>query len=97
MDGWRAVAIMMVILGHFMLTLEPGSIIHTILKLTAIGGLGVKIFFVLSGFLITTLLIKEKIKYTRINLKKFFIRRVLRIIPVLYLYLIVIFFVNHFF
>ena len=96
LDGWRAVAIMMVILGHFMLTLEQGSVIHTILKLTAIGILGVKIFFVLSGFLITTLLIKEKIKYGRLDLKNFFIRRALRIIPVLYLYIIVVFLVNHF-
>ena len=96
LDGWRAVAIMMVILGHFMLKLEQGSVIHTILKLTAIGILGVKIFFVLSGFLITTLLIKEKIKYGRLDLKNFFIRRALRIIPVLYLYIIVVFLVNHF-
>ncbi|WP_421944652.1 acyltransferase family protein [Pedobacter sp.] len=97
LDGWRAVAILMVIFGHFMLTLEKGSIIHTFLKLVAIGDIGVKIFFVLSGFLITTLLIKEKIKYDRINLKNFFIRRALRIIPVFYLYLIVVFLVNHFF
>ncbi|WP_316736077.1 acyltransferase [Pedobacter aquatilis] len=97
LDGWRAVAIMMVILGHFMLTLEKGGAIHTILKLTAIGNLGVKIFFVLSGFLITTLLIKEKIKYANINLKNFFIRRALRIIPVLYLYLIAVFLVNYLF
>lgn len=84
-------------MGHFMLTLEKGTIVHTILKLTAIGVLGVKVFFVLSGFLITTLLIKEKIKHGKINIKNFFIRRALRIVPVLYLYFIVIYIVNHFF
>jgi len=97
LDGWRAVAIIMVVQAHFMLTLEKGTVIHTILKFTTIGILGVKIFFVLSGFLITTLLIKEKIKFGQINLKKFFIRRGLRIVPVLYIYLISVFFINEIF
>ncbi|HMC86217.1 MAG TPA: acyltransferase family protein, partial [Chitinophagaceae bacterium] len=56
--------------------------------------LGVKLFFVISGFLITTLLIKEKIKTNTINLKKFYIRRFLRIFPVFYLFLIVIIVLN---
>jgi len=94
LDGWRAVAIMMVILGHLMLTLQKGTLLHSILRLTVFGSLGVKIFFVLSGFLITTLLIKEKIKFSEVNIKNFFIRRSLRIVPVLYLYIVVIYLIN---
>jgi peptidoglycan/LPS O-acetylase OafA/YrhL len=42
----------------------------------------VVLFFVLSGFLITTLLLKEKEKYNKIDFKKFYFRRILRIWPV---------------
>lgn len=44
----------------------------------------VVLFFVLSGFLITTLLLKEKEKYNKIDFKKFYLRRILRIWPVYY-------------
>ena len=52
------------------------------------GKLGVDIFFVLSGFLITTLLLKEKISSSKISLKNFYIRRAFRILPLAYLYII---------
>lgn len=55
---------------------------------------GVHIFFVLSGFLITTLLLKEKIEQGYISLKYFYIRRILRILPVAYLFLIVLILLN---
>lgn len=48
------------------------------------GNLGVNFFFVLSGFLITYLLIQEKRTNGQINLKKFWMRRVLRIWPLFY-------------
>jgi peptidoglycan/LPS O-acetylase OafA/YrhL len=51
----------------------------------------------LSGFLITTLLIKEYIRHRNINIKNFFIKRALRIFPVFYLYLIAVFLINKFF
>jgi peptidoglycan/LPS O-acetylase OafA/YrhL len=54
------------------------------------GRIGVDIFFVISGFLITTLLLKEKIKSGKISLKHFYARRILRIVPVVYLYLAVL-------
>ena len=56
--------------------------------------MGVHIFFILSGFLITTLLLKEKVNTGRISLKKFYIRRALRILPVLYLFLLVLIALN---
>lgn len=53
------------------------------------GALGVNLFFVLSGFLITYLLINEKDKYLKIRIKNFYIRRVLRIWPLYFLMLII--------
>ncbi|NQX02610.1 acyltransferase [bacterium] len=51
---------------------------------------GVRLFFALSGFLITSLLLKEQQQYGRIDLKRFFIRRSIRIFPALYLFIFVV-------
>ncbi|MFH0864685.1 MAG: acyltransferase [Bacteroidota bacterium] len=48
-------------------------------------GFGVDMFFMISGFLITYLLMKEKISFGKIDFKKFYIRRILRIWPLYYL------------
>lgn len=50
------------------------------------GGVGVLMFFVLSGFLITWLLLKEDAKYGDISLRDFYVRRTLRIFPAFYFY-----------
>ena len=52
--------------------------------------LGVEFFFVISGFLITTLLLKEQAETKTISLRNFYIRRLFRIVPVAYLYLIIV-------
>jgi len=72
----------MVLLGHFVMSYKvfPGISYP-------LAGLGVEFFFVISGFLITTLLLKEKVRMGTISLKDFYIRRFFRIIPVAYLYL----------
>ncbi|MBS1636899.1 MAG: acyltransferase [Bacteroidetes bacterium] len=57
------------------------------------GNLGVNFFFVLSGFLITYLLIEEKKLNGQIDIKKFWIRRILRIWPLFYLCVIIGFFI----
>ncbi len=85
LDGLRGIAVILVIIFH---------ISKSYSSLPLLGTVGVNIFFVLSGFLITTLLLKEKIKYGYISLKNFYIRRGLRIIPVIYLFLIVLFVLN---
>jgi peptidoglycan/LPS O-acetylase OafA/YrhL len=59
-------------------------------KLLERGFLGVDMFFVLSGFLIVTLLLRERDRSGRINLKNFYVRRTLRIFPIYYLQLLVI-------
>lgn len=55
------------------------------------GGIGVSFFFVLSGFLITYLLLAEKIAKQQINVRRFFVRRSLRIWPLFYLMVILAF------
>ncbi len=73
LDGMRALAVFLVIFFHFGINGVPG-------------GLGVLGFFVLSGFLITWLLLKENQMHGRISLKNFYMRRVLRIFPAFYVY-----------
>ena len=72
LDGIRAISFFLVFFSHAGL----GGIVP--------GGFGVSIFFLLSGFLITTLLRMEFAKYHRISLRGFYLRRVLRILPPLY-------------
>jgi peptidoglycan/LPS O-acetylase OafA/YrhL len=84
LDGLRGVAIIMVVFFH--LHLFWNAFYFAIFN----GELGVLIFFVLSGFLITTLCIKEKVVTKNISLKNFYIRRFLRIVPVAYLFLFVL-------
>ncbi|MDB5143949.1 MAG: hypothetical protein JWQ66_2662 [Mucilaginibacter sp.] len=91
LDGLRGIAILMVVLSHLRLSTSFAYI------LVFNGGLGVLIFFVLSGFLITGLCLKEKVITGNISLKNFYIRRVLRIFPVAYLYLLVIIIMNYVF
>lgn len=77
-DGLRALAIIAVLCVHAGV---PGF---------SLGWLGVDLFFVLSGFLITTLLLTEKIKKGKVNLLKFMGRRILRLFPAYYLYILFI-------
>lgn len=58
-----------------------------------VGRLGVNLFFVLSGFLITSLLLKEKDCQGKINFKAFYQRRILRIWPLYFLILLIGFFI----
>jgi peptidoglycan/LPS O-acetylase OafA/YrhL len=74
LDGLRAISIAMVIWHHT----APQTVSRGLLHL---GSEGVTLFFAISGFLITTLLVREQDRYTRISLKAFFIRRSLRIVP----------------
>jgi len=76
LDGVRAVAVLFVMAGH--------------LNLAYAGGLGVDIFFVLSGYLITAILVVEFAVNARIDLKKFYARRALRILPAVILLLLVL-------
>ena len=86
LDGLRALAIGLVLLCHF--TDYPDLARLASMILGRYGHAGVRIFFVISGFLITTLLLQERNRFGRIDVKKFYVRRAYRILPVAYLYMI---------
>lgn len=89
LDGLRAISIIAVTLAHWLPEVgTPLSESWNWVKL--LGAPGVNIFFVISGFLITNLLLKELQKTGRISLSGFYIRRSLRIIPA-YLFMLGIF------
>lgn len=69
LDGLRGIAVAAVVLYHAFPDRLPG------------GFLGVDVFFVLSGFLITSLLLRERTATGRVSLKRFWLRRVRRILP----------------
>lgn len=91
MDGWRALSIFLVLGGHSAAT--QGFPIHLdpLFKWIFDSELGVRFFFVISGFLITWLLVNERNKYGYIDLKLFYVRRALRIWPVYYTFLLTLF------
>jgi peptidoglycan/LPS O-acetylase OafA/YrhL len=75
LDGLRAVSILLVLTAH---TTDPlFGPLH--------GAVGVTVFFVISGYLITTLLLREEERRGAANIKAFYIRRAFRILPLYYL------------
>ncbi|WP_317899509.1 acyltransferase family protein [Aurantibacillus circumpalustris] len=100
LDGVRGLAFLAVFLYHVFgyMNYDAGNGIENffIQNIFLVGNLGVNLFFVLSGFLITYLLLKEKEIKGKINIKHFYMRRVLRIWPLFYLVLIIGFFVYPF-
>lgn len=96
LNGIRTIAAMGVIISHINLSLSKFKVTSISLfgwnkegkqKGWVLGEHGVTMFFVLSGFLITYLLLKEYQKTKTIKIKDFYIRRILRIWPLYYLYI----------
>ncbi len=89
LDGLRAIAVLLVVLFHARLTklgLPRDNPTDEIVK----GGfIGVDLFFVLSGFLITALLLREQAERAKVRIGHFYGRRLLRLLPALYLVLLV--------
>jgi peptidoglycan/LPS O-acetylase OafA/YrhL len=77
LNGIRALAVILVILHHLGVTNWD------------LGSIGVIWFFVLSGFLITWLLLKEHARYGQVSLRNFYIRRALRLLPAFYAFFVV--------
>jgi peptidoglycan/LPS O-acetylase OafA/YrhL len=83
LDGIRGIAFLLVFVSHAGL----GAVVP--------GGLGVTVFFFLSGYLITTLLRIEGQRNGTVSLRKFYIRRARRILPPMYVTLVLAYFLGH--
>ncbi|MES2828483.1 MAG: acyltransferase [Bacteroidota bacterium] len=96
LNGLRAISILMVIFSHFHMHgfLSQNPILKSISTICFNGPLGVHIFFTISGYLITTLLIREETHLGKISLKSFYFRRTVRIFPAYYFLLLVYFFLS---
>lgn len=97
LNSLRLIAAVLVILGHAKEHLLKLNIIwHSEAPVLRQAGSAVKFFFVLSGFLLTMIAIREIEKYGKIDLKSFYLRRILRIFPLYYLVLITYTVINAF-
>ncbi len=87
LDGVRALSVLLVILLHTLLRNSLYQNIPFAYRLVGNGSLGVFMFFVISGYLITTLIWRELERTNSISLKSFYVRRAFRILPPLYVYI----------
>ncbi len=90
LDGWRCLSILLVLISHSKLTPGYPKSATKWVRWIPDGGFGVEFFFVISGFLITFLLIKEFKNNGTISLKGFYKRRAFRIVPAYAVFLFVI-------
>lgn len=99
LNGIRFIAALIVIIHHieqFKSIFGLKSLWETSQVIQSIGKLGVILFFTLSGFLITYLLLVEEKEKSTVNIKQFYMRRILRIWPLYFLIFFLAFFVlNH--
>ncbi|WP_179197781.1 acyltransferase family protein [Hymenobacter crusticola] len=86
LNGLRAISIFMVIGYHFnqYRACPDSKVVKYVSALVFNGPLGVGVFFIVSGFLITTLLLNEENRFGSISLEGFYIRRIVRIFPAYY-------------
>lgn len=97
LDGLRFIAFLCIFFSHSFYSESPevlnSAIYHTVRYLSKNGILGVNLFFVLSGFLITYLLLDERKKTGKIHIGSFYMRRILRIWPLYYAIVILGFYI----
>jgi len=85
LDGLRAISISLVVAGHWAELRYHSDVAG------AFANLGVRIFFIISGYLITTLLLKEYEKTSTIGLREFYVRRAYRILPAAIVFMVPVF------
>lgn len=81
----RAVSILLVVVGHWAELRYHSDVAG------AFANLGVRIFFIISGYLITTLLLKEHARTSTIPLREFYVRRAYRILPAAIVFMVPVF------
>jgi peptidoglycan/LPS O-acetylase OafA/YrhL len=81
LDGFRGVAVLLVVVHHL-----PVAMPWLFHRATKGGGFGVDAFFVLSGFLITAILLRDQAKGGRVRFRAFYRRRALRLLPALFVF-----------
>lgn len=93
LNGLRAIAALSIVISHtdFLPGITDFGLNRIFCFAIPMGAFAVTMFFVISGFLITYLLINEVAKQQDVSIKKFYMRRILRIWPLYYLFLIVSF------
>ena len=84
LDGFRGFAVLLIVLHH--LVVASPWLFH---RVTKGGGFGVDAFFVLSGFLITAILLRDQAKSGRVRFGAFYRRRAMRLLPALFAFLLV--------
>jgi peptidoglycan/LPS O-acetylase OafA/YrhL len=84
LDGLRAISIALVLVGHLSAT---RGFVRLDLGIGDYAHLGVVVFFVISGFLITRLMLSERAKSGHVSLKLFYARRALRLFPATYAFI----------
>jgi peptidoglycan/LPS O-acetylase OafA/YrhL len=87
LDGWRAFSIALVLVGHSTRAAGFPAEWLPAFNWLSFGGFGVRTFFVISGFLITWLMLREEHHRGGISLRRFYARRALRILPVYFAFL----------
>ncbi len=85
LDGLRAISIALVVIGHWAELRFHSDVAG------AFANLGVRIFFIISGYLITTLLLSEQERTLTIKLREFYVRRAYRILPAALAFMIPVF------
>jgi peptidoglycan/LPS O-acetylase OafA/YrhL len=85
LDGLRAISISLVLVGHWAELRYHSDVAG------AFANLGVRIFFIISGYLITTLLLKEHAKTSTLQLREFYVRRAYRILPAAFVFMLPVF------
>ncbi|MBK6512764.1 MAG: acyltransferase [Polyangiaceae bacterium] len=87
LDGLRAVSILMVMASHAAGTQLVGGSLVPLGAAHQWGKVGVRVFFVISGFLITKLMLDEEVRHGSVSIKAFYVRRAYRILPAYAVYL----------
>jgi peptidoglycan/LPS O-acetylase OafA/YrhL len=90
LDGWRAIAISLVVWHHATMSAYTDQDLYWATSRSQLGAFGVDIFFGISGLLITSLLLQEFQRKGSISLQSFYIRRVFRILPPVFALLLVV-------